>query len=431
MRVARRDFLKASLELSTLAALAPAVPTFLVNTALAGAPRCGSGLTALVVIQLAGGNDGLNTVVPFRDDEYAKARPTLRLTRSAVHKINDDLGFHPKLEAFYRLYDQGLLTVVQGVGYPNPNQGHFESMRIWQAGDTDYRAAQTGWIGRAVDALLARYQGAMPAVFVGSIHKPFALNAQQAVIPTLRALADAAWQPAAQEACRLAAAARSPDSGPDQAPGAEQAQAGASEKDLLVFVRRTTLAAAQQSARVQSALQRQPPGHYPRFQLARQLFMIAQLLRAELGIRIFYTELGGEEPGGFDTHAGQAANHGALLQQLAESVAAFLDDLKRDGLLDRVLVMTFSEFGRTVEENGRRGTDHGSAAPLFLAGGQVCGGLVGSHPSLTERENGGQKHHTDFRRVYATVLEGWLGFDSQAVLGRNFAPLAILRTGRA
>lgn len=423
MRLPRRDFLRASLELSTLAAFAPTVPNFLLHTAVAGPAVPGSVPTALVVIQLAGGNDGLNTVVPFRDDEYAKARPTLRLGRSVVHRITDDLGFHPQMRAFARLYDEGLLSVVQGVGYPNPNQGHFESMRIWQAGDTDYRGVETGWIGRAVDALLARHHGAMPAVFVGSIRKPFALNAQQAVIPTLRTLAEATLQ-AAGDGSLAAPLAWLGEKQPAPAPAA-------ADKSLLAFVQRTSLAAAQQSARIQSLLERQPPSRYPRFQLARHLAMIAQLLRAELPIRVYYTELGGEEPGGFDTHAGQAANHGALLQQLAESVAAFLDDLKADGLAERVVVMTFSEFGRTVEENGRRGTDHGSAAPMFLAGGGVRGGLVGPHPPLAERENGGQKHHTDFRRVYATVLEGWLGFDSRAVLGRAFAPLPILRAGRA
>ncbi len=423
MPLPRRDFLKASLELSTLAAFAPAVPTFLLHTAAAASPHRASSPTALVVIQLAGGNDGLNTVVPFRDEEYAKARPTLRLRRPDVHRISDELGFHPKLRAFARLYEEGLLAIVQGVGYPNPQQGHFESMRVWQAGDTDYRGVQTGWIGRAVDALLAHHQGAMPAVFVGHIQKPFALNAQQAVIPTLRALADATLQ-LAEPSSPPAASAWLGEKEPDPAPAPE-------DNKLLAFVRRTTLAAAEQSARVQTVLTQEPPGRYPPFQLARQLFMIAQLLRAELPVRVYYTELGGEEPGGFDTHAGQAANHGALLEQLAESLAAFLDDLKRDGLADRVVVMTFSEFGRTVEENGRRGTDHGSAAPVFVAGGKVHGGLVGPHPNLTERENGGQKHHTDFRRVYATVLENWLGFDSQGVLGRPFAPLPLLRAARA
>ncbi len=141
----------------------------------------------------------------------------------------------------------------------------------------------------------------------------------------------------------------------------------------------------------------------------------------------YYVELAGGEIGGFDTHGGQADNHAALLHQFSEAVAAFMDDLKRDKLVDRVLLLTFSEFGRTVQENGRRGTDHGSAAPMFLVGGRVKGGLIGADPNLTDLENGGQKHHTDFRRVYATVLERWLGFDSQAVLGGRFEPVDVVR----
>ena len=153
---------------------------------------------------------------------------------------------------------------------------------------------------------------------------------------------------------------------------------------------------------------------------------IAQLIRADLGIRIFFTELGGGDIGGFDNHANQRDNHAAVLNQLSESVAAFVGDLARDKLLDRVLLMTFSEFGRTLVENGRRGTDHGEAAPAFLAGGRVKGGLTGPHPSMTELENGGPKHHTDFRRVYATVLDRWLGIDSEPVLGGKFQPLDVL-----
>ena len=166
---------------------------------------------------------------------------------------------------------------------------------------------------------------------------------------------------------------------------------------------------------------------YPPFGLARDLRTVAQLIRADIGIRIFFAELGGGGIGGFDNHANQLGNHCALLHQLAESVAAFIYDLQRDKQLDRVLLMTFSEFGRTVKENGRRGTDHGAAAPMFLAGGKVKGGLVGTHPSLTDLDKGALKMHTDFRRVYATVLDRWLGFESEAVLGGRFQPLDILK----
>jgi uncharacterized protein (DUF1501 family) len=198
---------------------------------------------------------------------------------------------------------------------------------------------------------------------------------------------------------------------------------------LLDFVCRASDAARRASRRIES-LVRAPSasaaGEYPSFQLAGTLRTVAQLIRADLGIRIFCTELGGQNPGGFDNHAGQRDNHASLLRQLSESVAAFLDDLRRQKLLDRVVLMTFSEFGRTVAENGRRGTDHGAAAPMFLAGGKVRAGLVGGHPSLTDLDNAGLRFHTDFRRVYATLLDRWLGWESQAILGRQYEPLPIV-----
>jgi uncharacterized protein (DUF1501 family) len=166
---------------------------------------------------------------------------------------------------------------------------------------------------------------------------------------------------------------------------------------------------------------------YPEFGLAQRLQTIAQLLRANVGIRIFFVEPGSGGFGGFDNHANQRGNHCAMLEHVSESVAAFLDDLKRDRLLDRILLMTFSEFGRTVTENGRRGTDHGVAAPMFLAGGRVKGGLVGRHPSLADLDKDALKFHTDFRQVYATVLNGWLGYDSKAVLGRQFDAIDLFR----
>jgi uncharacterized protein (DUF1501 family) len=198
----------------------------------------------------------------------------------------------------------------------------------------------------------------------------------------------------------------------------------------LDFVRRGTVAAHVRSRQIQAvadAAQGAPAGGYPPFQLAAMLRVVAQLIRAEVGIRIYYTELGGPSPGGFDNHAGQLVNHAALLEQLAESVAALVDDLARDRLLDRVLLMTFSDFGRTLQENGRHGTDHGTAAPLFLAGGALRPGLIGAHPSLTDLDGGEMRVHTDFRRVYASLLDHWLGIDSQAVLGAKFAPLPILK----
>ncbi len=418
----RRDFLKASLGASALMSLGPALPTWLSCSARAAAPRRGAGETILVVLQLAGGNDGLNTVVPYQDDEYARNRPTLRLPAGKVHKIDSLLGFHPQMNAFAELYKEGHLSILQGVGYPNPSGDHAAAMRDWQTGRPHQTNCQTGWLGRAVDHACDPDQANVPAVFVGQIPRPLALNAEKVVVPAVRSLKQCTLHtlggPAAGQAHqrRLAELARLPR---------------ASDKDAtLEFLRRSSLEAYAGSKRVEAVARAQDsagPAQYPPFQLARMLNIIAQLIRAELGVRIYYTELGGAEPGGFDNHANQLGNHCALLHQLSESVAAFVHHLKRDKLLDRVLLMTFSEFGRTVKENGRRGTGHGSAAPLFLAGGKLKGGLIGEHPNLTDLENGGQKFHTDFRRVYATVLDRWLGFDSQSTLGEKFRPLDVLR----
>lgn len=422
MSPTRRDFLKTSVGASTLLSLAPAVPTFLARTAAANAGRRDAADTVLVVLQLAGGNDGLNTVVPYGDDEYAKCRSTLRLPAGQLHKIDDLLGFHPRMQGFARLLKEGHLSVVQGVGYPNPHGGHFESMRIWQTACPErFSNCQTGWLGRAVDGAYEPASGRVPALYLGEIERPFALNAQKAIIPAIRSLDQCLLRPmlgaedAAAHGRRLARSADLPRSQQDN--------------PMLAFVQRTSLAAVVSHRQIEAVADggaKASTADYPSFALARMLRAIAQLIRADQGIRIFFTELGGQEPGGFDNHANQRDNHAALLHHLSESVTAFVADLQRDKLLDRVLLMTFSEFGRTVHENGRRGTDHGSAAPVFLVGGRVKGGLVGAHPNLTQLENGGQKFHTDFRRVYATALEHWLGFDSQPVLGQGFPPLDLL-----
>jgi len=421
MPATRREFLKSTLGASALMSLGPAVPRLLDQAACAAPPRPATADTVLVVVQLAGGNDGLNTVVPYGDDLYGNARPTLRLPAEQLFKLDSLLGLHPQMQGFLQLLQEGHLSIVQGVGYPQPRQDHFESMRIWQTAKIEPPGCQTGWLGRAADALYDPEQPRVPAVFVGKIVQPFSLNAQRAIIPTIRAM----------EQFTLHVP---PGPGNDQEHyrrllnAAELARTG-EHNPLLDFVRRATVAAYATHRQIDAIVRPAAPAgmEYPAVQLAQELRTIAQLIRADLGIRVFYTELGGEEPGGFDTHANQAANHGALLHQLSESVRAFVADLQRDKLLDRVLLMTFSEFGRTVRENGRRGTDHGSAAPMFLVGGKLKGGLVGPHPSLAQLEGGGVKHHTDFRRVYATLLDRWLGWPSQPVLGGDYAPLDVLK----
>lgn len=274
---------------------------------------------------------------------------------------------------------------------------------------------------RAVDSLYRPDEGNVPGVFVGRVERTFSLNAESAVVPSVRSLQDCALRstssPGGGRAHRrfLRQAAELPRAG-DGNP-------------LLEFLQRSSLRAYASSGRVEAVAGSESAGRagrYPAFELAQTFRTVAQLIRADLGIRIYSTQLGGAGIGGFDNHANQRGNHGALLHVLSESVAAFVDDLKRDKLLDRVLLMTFSEFGRTAAENGRRGTGHGAAAPVFLAGGRLKGGLVGPHPGLTDLDNGAPRFHTDFRRVYATVLDRWLGLDSQPVLGEEFKPLDVL-----
>jgi uncharacterized protein (DUF1501 family) len=421
----RRDFLRAALGTSTLMSLGSVAPDILIRSA---AGRRNDRDTVLVVLQLTGGNDGLNTVVPYADDEYGRNRTTLRLPTNELHKLDSTLGFHPRMEAFLRLYKDGYLTIVQGTGSPISDQNHERALRMWHTADPQRPQQQTGWLGRVADRAWTPTRPDATAAFVGPIARPFALNAENVVVPSIHSVEDLVVR-------SVSAWGERPRSPEDVVRGRttyEETPHGVTtnkmtDNSLLQFVRQSTLDARAKSQRIEAAI-KTPGGDYPPFGLARDLRTVAQLIRADIGIRIFFVELGGGGLGGFDNHANQLGNHCALLNQLAESVAAFIYDLRRDKQLDRVLLMTFSEFGRTVRENGRRGTDHGAAAPLFLAGSKVKGGLVGPHPSLTDLDKGALKVHTDFRRVYATVLDRWLGFESEPVLGRRFEPLDVLKS---
>lgn len=411
MSITRRDFLRAGLGASTLMTLGPTASHLLADSAMTAPPQRRDRDTVLVVVQLTGGNDGLNTVVPYADDEYARNRTTLRLPTNELHKIDSMLAFHPRMEAFLRLYKDGYLSIVQGVGCPDPDQSHERAMRIWHSADPQRPERQTGWLGRVADQSRDAGNTDTTAVFVGPIARPFALNAERAIVPCIRSAQDLAIRTM-----------------PGQPSALSEPASNETGDTLLQFLRHSTLDAHAKSKRIESVVNSAAKtADYPSFGLAGDLRTIAQLIRADIGIRIFFVELGGGGIGGFDNHANQLGNHCAMLHQLAESVAAFIYDLERDHSLDRVLLMTFSEFGRTVKENGRRGTGHGGAAPIFLAGGKVKGGLAGPHPSLTDLDNGGLKFHTDFRQVYATVLDRWLGFESQAVLGSRFQPLDVLK----
>ncbi|HTU93662.1 MAG TPA: DUF1501 domain-containing protein [Gemmataceae bacterium] len=412
MTANRRDFLKSSLAGAGLVGWSFGAPMFLSRTAAAvpSAGKHGAKDTILVVIELNGGNDGLNTVIPFKDAEYAKLRPTLRQPQGQIKKINDELGLHPSLTGLADLLHDNALCVVQGVGYPNPNQSHFRSMDIWQTASLAENVSE-GWLGKALKGL----PGA-PSFHLKSNNEPspLALDGAPARVPSIKTLEEFQLQLAA-------ASGADKKEQRDLIEGAARSNGG---PNLLDFVQRTASNTYASSRRLQEIGKNyQPKATYPNTPLAGRLKLAAQLIDAGLGARLFYAA-----HGNFDTHATQAPSHANLLTQLSEAVTAFFKDVAARGHRDRVLVMTFSEFGRRAKENGSRGTDHGSAAPMFLIGGKVKPGPVGEHPSLTKLEFGNLKHHTDFRQVYAAVLDKWLGVSSKDVLGAGFKHAEVFKS---
>jgi uncharacterized protein (DUF1501 family) len=408
----RRDFLKSSLGASTLVAMgATTVPAFLGRSALAArsAPST-SGDRVIVVVQLIGGNDGLNTVVPYGLDGYARNRKALRLPAASLHKMNKEIGLHPALGSLAKLLEDGRLAVVQGVGYPNPDRSHFRSMEIWETGRLETGALETGWLGRAVDGLPSKPGGDSPALHIGSRSFPLALRAKRTEVPSLASLEQYRLQLAGSDSERRAGRAAL-----DQMARLDRP----SDDPLLGFLRRSTLTAYDSSQRLEQVTKAASTDtKYPDHGLARRLSLIAQIIKAGFGTRIFYTALDG-----FDTHANQLGTHEALLTELSESIAAFQTDLAKAGQADRVALLTFSEFGRRVRENASQGTDHGAAAPLFVVGPVRQGGLVGAHPDLEALDDGDLKFHTDFRQVYASLLQSWLGIPSEPIVGAGFTPL--------
>jgi len=416
MLASRRRFLQTALGSSTLLSAGLTVPAFLARSAWAasdqaGGQQSGAGEKILVVVQLSGGNDGLSTVVPFADDGYGRNRIVLRIPNEQVLKLNDQLGLHPQMTGFKKLFESQRLSIVQGVGYPNPDRSHFRSMDIWHTAKPEREDKTDGWLGRCIDCEAREAGQDVPALHLGPNQLPLALVSQRTPVPSIESMAGFRLQTAGgalplSALGQLAEAAR-----PDAPP-------------LLDFLRRSTLNAYASSAQVQEALKEErSAANYPDFALAQRLKQIAQLIDAKLSTRLYYVSLDG-----FDTHANQGPAQAALLNQLSASVTAFVEDLAQRGHLDRVLVVCFSEFGRRVRENASQGTDHGTAAPVFLAGGRVAGGLIGAHPSLSDLDGEGDlKFHTDFRRLYASILDGWLGCPSEKVLSQRFEPLAILK----
>ncbi len=363
----------------------------------------------LVVIQLSGGNDGLNTVVPFANEEYYKNRPKLAIAKSDVAKIDGSLGFHPSMRGFADLLQKQKLSIIQGVGYPNPNRSHFESMDIWHTCKRKDQTRDDGWLGRFLDSQPASFGGDVPAMHLGPDKQPFALAARRTRVPSVRSLESFRLNEGDAKGIRdtIEEVTRANRKQPD---------------DLLGFVQSSAAAALDASRRVEQAQnQAKSTVQYPSSSLAERLEKISLLIHAGLATRIYYVT-----HGGFDTHSRQPAAHASLLDQFSSAVTTFVKDLEQQGTSDRVLIMAFSEFGRRVRENASEGTDHGTAGPMFLVGSTVKPGLVGSHPDLNDLNQGDLKHQFDFRQVYSCLLQRWMAGDSEKVLGAKFAPVDAL-----
>jgi len=410
--LSRRDFLKRS----SLIATAPLIPGFIERTARAAEPGKDP---ILVVLEMTGGNDGLNTVVPYRDDIYHQMRPTLRFQDTQVVKVNDELGLHPALQQIGQLLQQSKLAIIQGVGYPNPDRSHFESMDRWQAGEVTAKVSGTGWLAKSVPDLAKGKGGGVPVMHVGSEKLPLACRGTTQGVFTINQ----------EQPFELKLGL----------PGSEEEDA---RKKLLADV--STMAANEKTDELLSFVQRRHLQTYTSVEklkvilkdmsrdqarsgfgpgsLYAKMDLVGRLIQQGFGTRVFYLAIDG-----FDTHGNQAQTHQNLLQQIDQAVGYLFQRLQQTGDDGRTLLMTFSEFGRRVAENGSKGTDHGSGSCLLVAGPGVKAGPVGQHPSLTDLTDGDLKYHTDFRRVYATLLENWLKVDSKMVLGEKFETMNFLK----
>lgn len=391
----RRHFLKQS----TLASSLIFVPSF-VKAFESLSPKS-LGYKRLVIIQLSGGNDGLNTIIPFNNDDYYRSRPTIAIAKKDVIRATDELGFHNSLLPLKRLYDQGYLSIINNVGYPNPNRSHFRATDIWQTASHSNQYLQTGWIGRYLDAYGKNPYNAIEIDDSLSL----ALKGNHAngiAVSSPYVFFKATQDPYFRNVLK------------------HQQDEHLSEHNLGYLYK--TMISAESSAKYIFEKHNTGTAHqnYPNNAFSNQLKTTAKLINSGIDTKVFYSSLGG-----FDTHARQLVNQSRLLNIYAESIEAFVKDLKQEGTFDDTLILTFSEFGRRVKQNAANGTDHGAASNLFIIGSQLkTAGFYNDLASLNELDaNGDLKYTVDFRSVYATVLNKWLAVDDKEILNKTFSKL--------
>ncbi len=396
----RRDFLKNS----GLASTALFVPSFLQAGQLGSFSRSRAG-KILVVLQLSGGNDGLNTIVPYRNDIYYQNRPTLAIKKEEVLQVSDELGFNPAMASLRELYDDGLMSIVNNVGYPNPDRSHFRSMDIWHTASNSDEYLSTGWLGRYLDSNCSDCSSPHHALEVddslslalkGAAHNGFAMSDPK----QLKRTTDNKFLKALGQ------------------------QYGHDHGDEQVAYLYKTMIDAQSSAAYlhEKAKVHRAKGEYPTTPFGKDLQQVAELITADTDTKIYYLSLTG-----FDTHANQQNQQERLLKQYADGMKAFVSDLKANNLMDDVLILTFSEFGRRVKQNASRGTDHGTANNLMLIGGQLKKpGFVNDGPDLTKLDQGDLIYQVDFRKVYANIIEQWLEADAAGILNGGFGGMRLV-----
>ena len=391
----RRNFIK----LSSLASGACFVPSFLKAFEMKRILPAGN--RSLVIIQLSGGNDGLNTIVPFENDVYYSSRKSLAVAKNEILKLNDQLGMNPAMAALREVYDQGWMTVLNNVGYPNPDRSHFRSMDIWQSASESNEYLSTGWIGRYLDSSCMGCEKPYNAIEVDdTLSLAMKGNSKKGI--------------AVRDINKLFKTTREPFFGGL----ADAGKTDMLDEHNLGYLYKTMIETYSSAEYIHATSKTvEVKAEYPDSAFAKQLKMISQFIQSGLSTKIYYISLGG-----FDTHVGQKGTQERLLKQYSEGLIAFLKDLHTGGKLDDTLVMTFSEFGRRVEQNASNGTDHGTANNLFLYGGKLTKkGIYNEGPDLGDLDEGDLKYKIDFRSVYASILNKWLQVDDALILNQHFA----------
>jgi len=389
----RREFL----QYSTLATGSMFIPSFLKGMQFNQAAFNGK---RLIIVQLGGGNDGLNTVVPYTNDIYYRLRPKLALRKDEINALTDELAFNKVMKGLTDLYDQGLVSVINNVGYPNPNRSHFRSMDIWQTGSASDSYLQSGWVGRYLDAQCNGQCAAHEALEIDS-SLSLALKGKDVKGLAIEKINDFKKM---TDGALIKSLSQEEDHNHEQV-------------SYLYKTLRETVSSADYIAEKMKVYQSNIV--YPFNAFGKKLKTLAQLINSGVESKVFYVSLTG-----FDTHAFQKNAQNNLLRQFSDGIKALVTDLKQNNNIDNTVIMAFSEFGRRVKQNGSNGTDHGAANNLFLiSGGLKRPGFYNETPNLLDLDNGDIKHTVDFRQVYASLLDNWLHVDHQNILGEQFSPL--------